>query len=153
MSPPAIDGTDRNEVLASIRGLFGIGGPQDREQAIRLMACAMGYDRLGSRIREIISNDLQTAVRRGILSNSGGEYSAPCQSIEDYSRDHLVKMLVAAMGSSWQTRAEATTAAARYLGFRRTGSKIAVAFKSAINAAIRRNLIERDGPEMIRKAK
>ena len=74
-----------------------------------------------------------------------------CQSVEDYSRDQLVNTLVAAMGSAWQSRAEATTAAARYLGFRRTGSKIAAAFKSAINAAIRRKLVECDGAKMIRK--
>ena len=48
----------------------------------------------------------------------------------------------------------AVSAAARHLGYRRrTGRKIAAAFKSAINAAIRRGLIERDGPEQIRRAR
>ena len=54
---------------------------------------------------------------------------------------------------AWQTRDEATTTTARRLGFRRTGSKIVAAFKSAINAAIRRGLVERDGPDMIRRAR
>lgn len=62
-------------------------------------------------------------------------------------------MLVAAMGSAWQTRDEAIVAAARHLGFRRTGRNIKAAFKSAINAAVRRKLIERDGPDRIRGAR
>jgi hypothetical protein len=60
-------------------------------------------------------------------------------------------MLLAAMGAAWSTCHEAITAAARHLGFRRTGDKIRKAFKSAINAAIRRGLLERDGPDYIRR--
>ena len=44
----------------------------------------------------------------------------------------------------------AVRAAARHLGFRRVGRNIQAAFKSAINAAIRRGLLERDGPHYIR---
>lgn len=45
---------------------------------------------------------------------------------------------------------EAIRAAARHLGFKRTGSLIRDAFKSAINGAIRRGLLEYDG-QLIRK--
>jgi len=76
-----------------------------------------------------------------------------CRSIEQYTLDHLVDMLLAAMGGTWWTRDETITAAARHLGFRRTGEKIRQAFKSAINAAIRRGLLERDGPDNIRRAR
>lgn len=128
-------------------------GPRDRETAIRDIAAALGYRRTGSRIAEILGNDLQTAVRRGILDRSRGEYSLLCRDISAYSRDHLVSMLLAAMGAAWQTRADATTAAARYLGYRRTGRKIAAAFKSAINAALRRGFLERDGSLLIRRTR
>ena len=150
-----IDSTDRNEVLAVVRELFATGGARDRDHAIRDIATALGYRRLGPRIVEIIGNDLKTAVRRRILERRGGQYVLYCRTIDEfsrnYSRDHQVKMLLAAMGSAWQTRDEAITATARHLGFRRTGRKIAAVFKSAINAAIRRGLIERDGPEQIRR--
>lgn len=149
---PAIDQTNRNDVLATVREVFAAGDRRNRDQAIRDVADAMGYRRLGSRIRETLSRDTQTAVRRGILDNSGGEYTLLCRSIDEYTRDHLIDMLIAAMGGTWQTRDDATTAAARHLGFRRTGRKIKSAFKSAINGAIRRGLLERDGPEYIRKA-
>lgn len=39
----------------------------------------------------------------------------------------------------------------RHLGFRRTGANIGTAFKSAINAALRRGLLESDGPTRIRR--
>lgn len=148
-----IDQTDRNEVLGTIREVFTENGACGRDEAIRAVADALGYRRLGPRISEILGNDLQTAVRRGVLERSGGEYSLLCRNIDEYTRDHLVSMLVAAMGSGWQSRDDAITAAARYLGFRRAGRNISAAFKSAINAGLRRGLIERDGPEWIRRAR
>jgi len=53
---------------------------------------------------------------------------------------------------TWHTRDEAMIATARYLGFRRTGKRIRRTPKSTINAALRRDEIERDGPKLIRKA-
>lgn len=148
-----IDQTDRNEGLATIRQVFGDGAERDRAGAIRDIAHSLGYRRTGSRIDETLASDVMTAVRRGILQNDRGNLKLLCRSIEDYTLDHLVDMLLAAMGPAWQTRDEAITAAARHLGFRRTGPSIRAAFKSAINAAQRRGLIERDGPTMIRKSR
>ena len=145
--------TDRNDVLATIRQVFSDGRPRNRDKAIRDVSRALGYRRAGSQIRSTLHADLLTAVRRGILANDRGELRLLCRSIDQYERDHLVEMLVAAMGSAWQTREEAMTAAARHLGFLRTGSNIRSAFKSAINAAIRRGLVERDGQELIRKVR
>jgi tetratricopeptide (TPR) repeat protein len=151
--PPLNDKTDRNEVLRTIRTVFSRGGPRTREQAIREVAAALGHQRISPRLRDALSRDIRTAVRRGILENAGGQYRLLCRSIDEYTRDHLVETLLAAMGSKWRTRDEAIAAAARHLGFRRAGQKIKAAFKSAINAALRRNLLERDGPKYIRKAR
>jgi len=148
-----IDQTEREDVLATIRELFSAGGPRGREDAIRDVAHALGYGRVGSRIHKVVGIDLQTAVRRGILENVGGRYSLLCRTIGDYTLDHLVEMLTAAMGPEWQRRDQATTAAARHLGFRRTGQRIQAAFKSAINAAIRRGLVECDGPRLVRRVR
>jgi hypothetical protein len=57
------------------------------------------------------------------------------------------------MGTAWQTREQATVATARHLGFRRTGGNIRAAVKSAINAGVRRGLVERDGAGMVRRAR
>ena len=149
--PVPIEQTDRDDVLGTIREVFGAGGPRSRDQAIHDLADALGYGRAGSKIGAVLRDDMRTAVRRGILDNQGGRFTLLCQTIDEYARDHLVEMLLAAMGPNWQTRDEAITAAARHLGFRRTGSNIRAAFKSAINASIRRSLIERDGADHIRR--
>lgn len=148
----SIHRTDRNEVLAVIRDLFESGAPRDRNQAVKDIAAALGYQRVGSSIRSALRKDLGTAVRRGILDHSGSQYSLLCRSITEYDRSHLVKILLAAMGSGRWTRDDAIVAAARHLGYRRTGKHIRAAFKSAINAALRRNLLEKDGADWIRRA-
>jgi hypothetical protein len=76
--------------------------------------------------------------------------SLDCRTIHDYPRELLTNALLAAMGRAWIERDEAIKAAARHLGFRRTGSAIRDAFKSVINGAIRRGLLEYDGA-LIRK--
>jgi len=57
----------------------------------------------------------------------------------------LISALLKGMGRKWWTRDDAIRAAARRLGFHRTGTQIREAFKSAINGAIRRGLLEYDG--------
>lgn len=74
------------------------------------------------------------------------------RKINDYSRDELISTLLKGMGKKWWTRDDAILAGTHRLGFRRTGRQIRDAFKSAINGAIRRGLLEYDG-ELIRKAK
>jgi hypothetical protein len=49
-------------------------------------------------------------------------------------------------------RAKTPSAPARRLGFARTGNRIRDAFKSAINGAIRRGLLEYDG-QLIRRVR
>lgn len=107
--------------------------------------------RLSSHIREVIESNFLAAVHRGVIYRDRDSYLQDCRSIAHYSRDHLIKYLLAAVDRKWHTRDEAIKAAARYLGFRRTGRNIQAAFKSAINAGIRRNLLDRDGPDYIRR--
>ena len=56
------------------------------------------------------------------------------------------------MGRKWWAREDAIRAAARRLGFARTGNRIRDAFKSAVNGAIRRGLLEYDG-QLIRRVR
>ncbi len=55
------------------------------------------------------------------------------------------------MGRKSWTRDDAIRTAARRLGFRRTGKQIRDAFKSVINGAIRRGLLEYDGDSIRRR--
>jgi hypothetical protein len=74
------------------------------------------------------------------------------RSINDYSRDELISALLKGMDKKWWARDDAIRAASHRLGFRRTGSQIRDAFKSAITGGIRRGLLEYDG-DYIRKTR
>lgn len=113
---------------------------------------ATSFQRVGSRIAQAIDSSFITAAKRGVIQNNRAFLSRLSRSIGDYSRDELIDTLLSVMGAVWWEREEAIRAASRHLGFKRTGSLIRDAFKSAINGAIRRGLIERDG-QSIRKAK
>ncbi len=147
---PDIDMLERETILAAIREVFSTGVQLDAEAAIRATARALGYARTGARIHEHLKNNLRVAVQRGILRKEQGAYRIACRTIHDYSQDERVAALLSAMPRGWTERAEAIRAAARHLGFRRTGSVIQDAFKSAINGAIRRKLVEADR-DLIRK--
>jgi hypothetical protein len=149
--PVPIDETDRNEVIAAIRSLFsthseGLG----RDDAIGHLAHDLGYKRTGSRIHEILGNDLLTAMKRGIIFRDGDLYYLDCRTIDDYDKDYLVKLLQRAMGQTWWDEPEAIKEATRLLGFRRTGRNITDTWKKTIALAIRRGELERDGIQIRR---
>jgi hypothetical protein len=90
-------------------------------------------------------------VKRGVIQNNRGTLSINCRSIGDYGRDQLIETLLAAIGGAWWERDAAIRESARRLGFRRTGSAIQDAFKSAITGAIRRGLLQYDSQLIRRK--
>jgi type I restriction enzyme, S subunit len=150
--PPAIDQTDRLDVLAAIRQVFSDGQPRNRENAVRDVARALGYGRVGNRIQDVLHTDLLTAVRRGILENAGGELRLLVCSIADYDKNLLKQQFLAAIGRSWIGRDEAIQNFCRWMGFRRTGPIIDETARSLINGLLRENRIEADGPNLIRRS-
>jgi type I restriction enzyme S subunit len=149
--PVSIDQTDRDDVMAVIRDVFSTDGPRTRDQAIHDIAATLGYKRVGSRIAEALDNDIRTAVRRGILENTPDGLRLGCRAITEYTRDFLIEQLTAGMGGQWWEREGLIFGTARWLGFRRTGPVIRETLRSAINGAIRRGILESDGPRL-RKA-
>ena len=147
-----MDDFDRDDLVAAIREVFAQNSELDRDSAIREVARTLGFGRTGSRITEAIDSALIAAAKRGVIQNNRGDLSLLTRNIGDYSRDELINTLLSVMGVAWWEREEAIRAATRHLGFRRTGSAIRDAFKSAINGAIRRGLLERDG-ELIRRTR
>jgi hypothetical protein len=143
-SDRTIDEINRDEIMAAIRDVFKTGESLDPDTAITDIARVLGFRRTGARIHEELRSALRTAIRRHIIHRDKGVISLECATIDDYNRDELIGTLLAAMGTTWWDREDAIRAAAHRLGFRRTGSKIRKAFKSAINGAIRRGLLEYD---------
>ncbi|MEK6284514.1 MAG: hypothetical protein AABO57_02095 [Acidobacteriota bacterium] len=151
-SSPTLDDFDRDALIAAIREVFSQNSELDRDSAIREVAHALGFGRTGSKIAEAIDSALIAAAKRGVIQNNRGYLSLLTRSIGDYSRGEMINTLLSVMGVVWWEREEAIRAAARHLGFKRTGSLIRDAFKSAINGAIRRGLLESTG-SMIRKCR
>lgn len=139
-------------MIAVVREVFSQNSELDRDSAIREVAHALGFERTGSRIAEAIDSALIAAAKRGVIQNNRGVLSLLSRNIGDYSRDVLINSLLSSMGAVWWEREEAIRAASRHLGFKRTGSLIRDAFKSAINGAIRRGLLEVNG-SLIRRTK
>ena len=151
IGPGPIDDIGLDEILCAVRDVFRSGGVRSRDEAIDEIARALGYQRTGRRIADYLDDVIRTAVRRDILIRAAEGLSAKTRSIDDYQLDDLVNHVTAYMGGTWWEREELVRATARYLGFRRTGDRIVKAFKSAINAAIRRNLLEYEGSRVRKK--
>ncbi len=140
-----IDASETEDVLAIIRDVITTSDPMPREDAIKEIATQLGAERVGARIRDFIDGMLNTASRRLIIETRDGGLLACTRSIDDYHRDFLKATLKAVIGHTWTDESDALRAAARHLGFRRTGPKIERAFKSAINGLLRQNELERNG--------
>jgi type I restriction enzyme S subunit len=146
-----IDQTDRSDVLLVIRQVFSDDQPRTRENAIRDVARALGYGRVGQRIRDILHTDLLTASRRGILENVGGELRLAAHSIAEYDRDFLKQQFLSSIGRSWIEREDAIHEFRKWMGFSRTGPVIDETARSLINGLLRESRLEADGPGLIRR--
>jgi hypothetical protein len=149
---PSIDDIELEDILAVIRSIMDDEVELQSTTAITIVARELGFTRTGQRIHDTVKSALTAAVRRGIIINNRGTYSIDCRRITDYPDDLLDKCFYAAIGRSWWERDEAIRAAARYLGFRRTGSVIVETFEKVIRRGLRRKELEKDGG-VIRRVK
>ncbi len=147
-----IDDTEQNEVLCTIRQMFSEGLELSRELALKKIAKVLGYDRVGSKIEEILDSDIRTAVKRGILENERGTLKILCKSIEGYEREFLKDQFLASIGRPWVEREEAVRAFTRFMGFRRAGEKIQDTVRSLINGLLREDRLESDRHLIRRKS-
>jgi hypothetical protein len=150
-----VDDIEPNEAMCAIRELFSAAESRsglEREEALRALAGTFGFDRMGSRIREVFDGYLSSAARRGIVATEAGVLHLAKRSISDYERQELREQLVSAIASVWTPREDAIRLAARRLGFRRTGNKIHPALTSALRGALKMSKLESDG-DLVRRAR
>jgi hypothetical protein len=124
-----------DDVIAIIRDVVSGSDPMDREEVIRQIGRQMGAERVGSRTRDLIESGLNAASRRSITYTDHRGLRALCRTIDDYKRDDLKNVLRSVVGRTWTDD----------LGFRRTGSRIEQAFRSAIRGGLRQGTLERNG--------
>lgn len=150
-SKRSIDDISWEEVLCAVRRVFADGAVRDRETAIREVARELGFERVGPNIRTDMETALNTASKRYIIETHDGLSRRCTGSIDDYHREFLKKTLLGVMGAVWWERDQAIHAAARSLGFARTGPKIRQAFKSALTGLIRQGQVETGNDGFIRR--
>lgn len=153
--PTSIDDVERYEVICVLRDLLSRPDAReglDREALLRAVAVAVGFERLGPRIREVLEGDLLAAARRGVVMSEAGLVRLATRSIADYDREILREQLLAAAGTAWTDREAAIRTAARRIGFRRTGNQIHTAFLSVLRGALRQGKLEAKG-DLVRRTR
>ena len=141
-----IDDVDDQEILFQIRAVFDACRAMQREVAVKQLSLALGYERVGQRVKERLDNSIRTAVRRGVLLNDAGQLSVNCRSISDYSKEELKTQFLASLPqSTWKEREDSIRDLARWLGFRRAGPTIDERVRSIINGLIREDRLESSG--------
>jgi hypothetical protein len=143
--------TDEVEWMCEIRKLFSTGGARDRDTAIKELATALGYERVGPVIGETISNAFTTAVKRGVIENEGGSLKLLRRNLYEYFLDFLKDQFLAALeGNSWREHDDAIRGFARWMGYAKTSPQIDEKARSIINGLIRENRLEAEGTRIRR---
>jgi Type ISP C-terminal specificity domain len=144
---PDPDEQDREDLICSIRHMFGDGAERERGVAIDALAQELGREHRGSELEQA----LRTAVDRGILASERESLRLSARNIEQYERSVLKEQFLASLsGQPWVERDDAIRAFARWMGFRRTGRSIDEAARSLINGLLREKRIERNGSHIRR---
>lgn len=146
-----IESWSTEEVMAAFRKAARNRGAMPREELLQRVAQRLGYQRLGyqrlgNAIRERLKNHLRAALRRHIIAADGPELVvAETTSMGDYELDELVDVLRSVMrkGQAMQ-REDVIRAVASHLGFTRLVDSVQAPIKSAINAGIRRGILQYD---------
>ena len=117
---------------------------------MRAVARELGYQRLGSRIEEVLRGHLRAAVRRRVIEAEGKLVRAATSRLEDYSLEELREALVGNLRHGQRVdREDAVRTAIRSLGFARVTDNVREAMKSAFNSAIRQGPLEREGTDQV----
>jgi len=92
-------------------------GWTEREEMLREVAGFLGYQRLGSNIKETLKGNMRAAIRRQIIEPDGDYVRAFTGSLTDYARDELRDVLCSVMrrGTVYD-RDDVIQAATHYLG-------------------------------------
>jgi hypothetical protein len=152
-APPSIDDVPTSRILCAIRSVAATSTPLPADALIRNVRRKLGFDRTGSHIRATIADQLKLATRRHVIKRSGELVSVDFTSINDYSLAELQAVVMAVVTRQPMDRAEVIVAAARELGFSRTGGLIEERFKSAISGLIRRKRLGGDSAHVWRIAR
>src|SRR5690606_34314048 len=139
-------GFDTNEVMAAFRQAARNRGWMKRTDMLKEVAGLLGYQRLGSRIKESLKGHMRAAIRRGIIEADGDSVRTLTATMNDYTREELRDTLISVMrqGTTYE-REDVIYAVAHHLGFSRVTDAVRDPIKSAINSGIRQGILGYEG--------
>ena len=121
-------------------------GRTSRDELLKAVSQELGYKRLGSKIEDELKGHQRAAIRRKIIGANGDEVWPETPSMDDYERDDLIDTFKSVMRKNEEyERDEVIRSLANYLGFRRLTESVREPIKSAINGAIRRDMLGYEG--------
>lgn len=124
----------------------------DREDLARERAHDLGFQRLGSRIQDLIGSGINSAIRRGLIGYDARNIHRLAPTYADLDAESLVAAINATLKPGCvYTPNDAVVLAADYLGNKRITDAFHACVESDLLAASRRGIIVRRGEE-IRKA-
>ena len=123
------------------------------EDLLRAVAQRLGYERLGSRVKEVLRGLLRAALLRRIAERQeDGSLSSGPRTLDAYSRDELIEVIPSVLRKGQGLdRDDLMRAILQHLAFQRLTEPAQEALKSALNGAIRRGVIEVSGPNLVRR--
>ena len=142
-----IEQLDTDDIMAAFRQAARGRGWLDRDELLKEVSVALGYQRLGPKIEEALRGHLRAAIRRRIVEADGASLvRAGTGTMADYGLDELRETFRSVMrkGASYE-REDVIHALARYLGFARITDNSRDTIKSAINSAIRHGVLGYEG--------
>lgn len=120
---------------------------------LKEVAGLLGYQRLGSRIKETLKGHMRAAIRRGIIEADGGFVRTLTATMNDYTREELRVTLISVMrkGTTCE-REDVIYAVAHHLGFSRVTDAVRDPIRSTINNGIRQGILGYEGSVIWKEA-
>lgn len=145
--PAALDA-----IMAAFRTALRDAEGLPPDDFLRQTARAMGYRRLGARIRARLGEALYDAARRRVIAHRDGRIHPATQSIDDYTPEQLLKAVQAVMPAEGGLETAAVAqAAARYLGFLSKNPYVGEVLAASVASGVRQGSIVRVGRLLARK--
>jgi hypothetical protein len=151
--PPSIDEFDTDDIMAAFRQTARGQGWKGRDELLKEVSLALGYQRFGPKIEEALRGHLRAAIWRKIIESDGDLVRLGTATMEQYDLEDLRATLCSVMRAGRRyEREEVIHAVSRYLGFARVTDTVRQAMKSAINSGIRQGILTYEGDVIWRES-
>ena len=149
---PSIANVPSAQILCAIRSLVSAASiPITLDALVQGVRRKLGFSRMGPRIHAVITAQIKIAEDRHLISRSGALVWPGYGSIFEYKITLLQECVMSVASRRPVDREAIIVAAARALGFGRTGGRIEERLKSAISGLIRRGHLEGDSRHVWKK--